>query len=328
MITLPIPVIGVSFEPILIIVIVSYICINLLYFNKRFRVPRAFLALLVIVNIIFLAFCFPVNSLINIQTLLNFNMGSLFFLMLHNSDNDYGQKSFFFVLCVMLITLYVNFPAIDLSKADKNILRDAGFNPNAKLNLLILFVCVQFVLYKDKFYVFHTLLTGLILVLGFVFNSRQNALAASLILLGRLNQAVRLAVLTIVLFILIFYSSVLLDYLSYYVKAYNALLGNLPSTRFEYLSEGIVTLFRNPLLPRFEHLVDNTFISIALQTNIFFGVLFSGVFIIAIIKIMIMNFWIGFAFLFLILFQDLHTESSFWLLIITLLLKSDARVHD
>jgi hypothetical protein len=145
---------------------------------------------------------------------------------------------------------------------------------------------------------------------------------------GNLKLAVRIGLLTILLFILIFYPLAVLDYLHYYVKAFETLLGHLPSTRFEYLSEGLVTLYHNPLLPRFEHGVDNTFISIALQTNIFFGMLFAGAFIIAIMKVMRMNIWIGFAFLFLILFQDLHSEASFWLLIMTLLFKSNACVDE
>ena len=41
-VTLPIPVLDVSFEPLLVIVSVIYLSINLLYSKKHIRVPRRF----------------------------------------------------------------------------------------------------------------------------------------------------------------------------------------------------------------------------------------------------------------------------------------------
>lgn len=232
-----------------------------------------------------------------------------YYLSIKNIKQNHEYIICFFIFLVIFFANYLMLPEFSWNK---NYLTYHGFNPNAKINSLVLFIiCVQ--IFNEKNNRYSAFMSSMILIISAVFSTRQNIVASILLLLKSVKTNPMFIFLLFICSLI--YVPQIDGLISYIVKGLNQIFNLTEITRIEYLLSSIEKVDINPLNPQFNHLIDNTIMSYYLQTNIFFGSVFFLLIVISLIIVSKISYLVSLSLCSLLILQDLHVEATFWLII-------------
>lgn len=256
-------------------------------------------------------FCSEEVRFLYYRTMFNCFLG--FFCYMTFRDISFEQKYKKVGVIVFAVLLFLSiYGAFDfslLSFPNKHRLAEAGFNPNAILNSLVLYLIIYNLIYTDR-KTSMAMSATVVIASGLQF-SRQNMLASIFLLWSPIRKSKKL------IFLILLVSSGIVAFVDlkifiYLEKAFFQYTGHTQSTRLEWLSMSVDLIADSLLLPNFIQPVDNTGLTILLQFGLVGGLGLLVLSLIAWIRLAIISAPLAMSFLVLFMLNDIHFEAAYW----------------
>ena len=263
-------------------------------------------------------FCSEEIRFLYYRTMFNCFLGFFCYTIFRDISFEQKYKKVGVILFAVLLFLSI-YGAFDfnlLSYSNKQELAEGGFNPNAILNSLVLYLIIYNLIYIER--KTSMAMSALVVIASGLQFSRQNIVASIFLLWSPIRKSKML------MFVVLFVSSGIVAFVDveifvYLEKAFLQYTGYIPSTRLEWLSMSVDLIGDSLLLPNFIQPVDNTGVTILLQFGLVGGLGLLAVSLIAWIRLAIISAPLAMSFLVLFILNDIHFEAAYWFIVFCML---------